>query len=65
MMRGVPGMDYDIEKLKMTIEDHNGIATSLQLQKEGFSCLMLYDSKLLHVEQMVDVYKAVFVSLNK
>ena len=48
-------MDYDIEKLKMTIDDHNGIATSLQLQKEGFSCLMLYDSKLLHVEQMVDV----------
>jgi len=46
MMRGVPGMDYDIEKLKMTIDDHNGIATSLQLQKEGFSRLMLYDALL-------------------
>lgn len=39
-------MDYDIEKLKMIIEDHNGIATSLQLQKEGFSRLMLYDALL-------------------
>ena len=35
MMRCVPGMDYDIEKLKMTIDDHNDIATSLYQTPQG------------------------------
>ena len=34
MMRGVPGMDYDIEKLKMTIDDHNGIVSGGELTAE-------------------------------
>ena len=29
-------MDYDIEKLKMTIDDHNGIATSLYQTPQGY-----------------------------